>query len=48
MEIVWTVDRRVGDGIGRSIVDEVDIGVGDEVDKLFELEVEGKDVSINM
>ena len=40
------VVRGVGTGVGRGEVDEMDIGVGDEVGKVFELEVGCKVSSI--
>ena len=44
----WGVSRCVGAGVDRGVVDEVDIGVGNEVGEVFELEVGGKIVSINI
>ena len=38
----------VGAVVGILVVDEVDIGVGDEVGEVFELEVGGNVSSINM
>ena len=41
MKVYSSVDsgvvRSVGAGVGRCVVNEVDIGVGDEVGKIFEL-----------
>ena len=42
------VVRGVGAGVGSVVVDELDIGVGDEVGKVFELEVGCKVSSIKM
>ena len=44
----WGVGRGVGARADRGVVDEVDIGVGNEVGEVFELEFGGKVVSINM
>ena len=35
--VCWWFVRGVGVGVGRGIVDEVDIGVGNEVGEVFEL-----------
>ena len=42
------VVRGVGTGVGRGEVDEMDIGVGDKVGGVFELEVGCKVSSIKM
>ena len=42
MSVCWGVGIGVGAGFGRGIVDEVDIGVGNEFGEVFELKVEDK------
>ena len=48
VSVCLCVGRGVGAGVGWGVVDEVNIGVGNEVGEVFELEVGGKVVWINM
>ena len=48
VSVCWGVGIVTGAGFDKGVVDEVDIGVGNEVGELFELEVGVKVLSINM
>ena len=47
VSVGWGVVRGVVAGVVSWVFDEVDIGVGDDVGEVLELEVGGKIVSIN-
>ena len=44
----WVVGRCVGYEVGRGVGDELYSGVGDEVGEVYEFELGGQVVSINM